>query len=161
MSGKWKAGGGRELSTFHLLPSTSARPSRRAFTLIELIVVILIIGILAGGISYWACSVLKPKFGYDDALDTFGVHGVGGTIGALATALLMDGSVNEAGGKLVAQGLLKGQLTAMLLCIVVSLGMTWIIAKLVAVTIGLRPSEEAEAQGLDIADHGEEGYNAN
>jgi ammonium transporter, Amt family len=120
-----------------------------------------LIGILAGGISYWACSVLKPKFGYDDALDTFGVHGIGGTIGALATALLMDGAVNEAGGKLVAKGLLKGQLTAMLLCIVLSLVMTWIIAKLVAATIGLRPSEEAEAQGLDIADHGEEGYNAN
>ena len=120
-----------------------------------------IIGLLAGSISYWACSVLKPKFGYDDALDTFGVHGIGGTIGALATALLMDGAVNEAGGKLVAKGLLMGQLTAMLLCIVVSLVMTWIIAKLVAVTIGLRPSEEAEAQGLDIADHGEEGYNAN
>ena len=120
-----------------------------------------VIGLLAGGISYWACSVLKPKFGYDDALDTFGVHGVGGTIGALATALLMDGAVNEAGGKLVAQGLLKGQLTAMLLCIVVSLALTWIIAKIVAATIGLRPSEEAEAQGLDIADHGEEGYNAN
>ena len=119
------------------------------------------IGLLAGTISYWACSVLKPKFGYDDALDTFGVHGIGGTIGALATALLMDGAVNEAGGKLVAKGLLMGQLTAMLLCIVVSLVMTWIIAKLVAVTIGLRPSEEAEAQGLDIADHGEEGYNAN
>jgi Amt family ammonium transporter len=120
-----------------------------------------VIGLLAGGISYWACSVLKPKFGYDDALDTFGVHGVGGTIGALATALLMDGAINEAGGKLVAQGLLKGQLTAMLLCIVVSLALTWIIAKIVAATIGLRPSEEAEAQGLDIADHGEEGYNAN
>ena len=120
-----------------------------------------VIGILAGGISYWACSILKPKFGYDDALDTFGVHGIGGTIGALATALLMDGAVNEAGGKLVAKGLLKGQLTAMLLCIVVSLVMTWIIAKVVGATIGLRPSEEAEAQGLDIADHGEEGYNAN
>ena len=117
-----------------------------------------LIGLLAGSISYWACSVLKPKFGYDDALDTFGVHGVGGTIGALATALLMNGAVNEAGGKLVGNGLLKGQLTAMLLCIVLSLVMTWIIAKVVAALVGLRPTEEAEAQGLDIADHGEEGY---
>jgi len=117
-----------------------------------------LIGALAGTISYWACSVLKPKFGYDDALDTFGVHGVGGTLGALATALLMNGTVNEAGGKLIGNGLIKGQLIAMLLCIVVSLVMTWIIAKIVAATIGLRPSEEAEAQGLDIADHGEEGY---
>lgn len=121
----------------------------------------LLIGVLAGVISYWACSALKPRLGYDDALDTFGVHGIGGTIGALATALLMNASVNEAGGKLVGCGLLTGQLVAMLVCIVLSLVMTWIIAKLVAATIGLRPSEEAEAQGLDIADHGEEGYNQN
>ncbi len=117
-----------------------------------------LIGLLAGAISYWACSILKPKFGYDDALDTFGVHGVGGTIGALATALLMSGAANEAGGKLVGNGLLKGQLLAMLACVVLSLALTWVIAKIVAATIGLRPSEEAEAQGLDIADHGEEGY---
>jgi Amt family ammonium transporter len=120
-----------------------------------------IIGLLAGTLSYWACSVLKPKFGYDDALDTFGVHGVGGTIGALATALLMSAEVNPAGGALISKGLLTGQLIAIVACIVFSLIMTWIIAKLVAATIGLRASEEAEAQGLDIADHGEEGYNHN
>ena len=118
-----------------------------------------LIGVLAGTLSYWACSVLKPKFGYDDALDTFGVHGIGGTIGALATALLMNAQVNPTGGALISKGLLKGQLTAMLLCIVVSLIMTWIIAKIVAATIGLRATEEGEAQGLDISDHGEEGYN--
>ena len=117
-----------------------------------------LIGVLAGTISYWACSVLKPKFGYDDALDTFGVHGVGGTIGALATALLMNAQANPAGGALISKGLLKGQLLAMLLCIAVSLIMTWIIAKIVAATIGLRATEEGEAQGLDISDHGEEGY---
>lgn len=118
----------------------------------------ILIGVLAGTLSYWACSVLKPKFGYDDALDTFGVHGVGGTIGALATALLMSAQANPTGGALIEKGLLKGQLIAMALCIVLSLVMTWLIAKLVAATIGLRPSDEAEAQGLDIADHGEEGY---
>ena len=117
-----------------------------------------LIGLLAGTISYWACSVLKPKFGYDDALDTFGVHGVGGTIGALATALLMSAQANANGGALIEKGLLKGQLLAMLVCIVLSLLLTWGIAKFVAATVGLRPSEEAEAQGLDIADHGEEGY---
>ena len=120
-----------------------------------------LIGLLAGTISYWACSVLKPKFGYDDALDTFGVHGVGGTIGALATALLMSAQVNPTGGALISKGLLEGQLLAMLLCIAVSLIMTWIIAKIVAATIGLRATEEGEAQGLDISDHGEEGYNHN
>ncbi len=118
-----------------------------------------LIGVLAGALSYWACSVLKPMLGYDDALDTFGVHGVGGTIGALATALLMDGSINEAGGKLASSGLISGQLTAMIATILLSLAVTWLLAKFVAATVGLRPTEEAESQGLDIADHGEEGYN--
>jgi Amt family ammonium transporter len=118
-----------------------------------------LIGVLAGTISYGACSWLKAKLGYDDALDTFGVHGVGGTLGALATALLMDNEANAAGGKLVGQGLLKGQLVAMLACIALSLVVTWILAKLVDRLVGLRPTEEEEAQGLDIADHNEEGYN--
>ena len=120
-----------------------------------------LIGALAGGLSYWACSVLKGKLGYDDALDTFGVHGIGGTLGALATALLMSTATHAAGGALIPQGLLQGQLLAMLLCILVSLGATWLIALFVAKTIGLRPTEEEEAQGLDIADHGEEGYQHN
>lgn len=120
-----------------------------------------LIGALAGGLSYWACSVLKGKLGYDDALDTFGVHGIGGTLGALATALLMSTATHAAGGALISQGLLQGQLLAMLLCILVSLGATWLIALFVAKTIGLRPTEEEEAQGLDIADHGEEGYQHN
>ncbi len=120
-----------------------------------------LIGALAGGLSYWACSVLKGKLGYDDALDTFGVHGIGGTLGALATALLMSTATHAAGGALIPQGLLQGQLLAMLLCILVSLGATGLIALFVAKTIGLRPTEEEEAQGLDIADHGEEGYQHN
>jgi Amt family ammonium transporter len=117
-----------------------------------------LIGLLAGSISYWACSVLKGKMGYDDALDTFGVHGVGGTIGALATALLMSPEVHSTGGSLLTKGLLKGQILAMILCIAISLTMTWLIAKVIEKTIGLRPTEEQEAQGLDISDHGEEGY---
>lgn len=103
--------------------------------------------------------MLKTKFGYDDALDTFGVHGVGGTIGALATALLMDGAANAAGGKLIGHGLLAGQCVAMATCIALSLAATWLLAKIVDRSIGLRPTEEEEAQGLDIADHNEEGYN--
>jgi Amt family ammonium transporter len=118
----------------------------------------LLIGVLAGAISYLACSYLKPKLGYDDALDTFGVHGVGGTIGALATAILVDSSVNSGGAALVEKGLLKGQLCAMAMCIVLSLVMTWILALIVKSTIGLRPTEEGESQGLDIFDHNEEGY---
>ena len=119
----------------------------------------LLIGVLAGGVAYWACSVLKPRLGYDDALDTFGVHGVGGTIGAFATALLVDEVAHPQAGLLVEKGLLKGQLTAMALCIVLSLAGTWLIAKLVDQWVGLRASDEEQAQGLDIADHNEEGYN--
>jgi len=118
-----------------------------------------LIGVLAGSLSYWACSFLKPKFGYDDALDTFGVHGIGGTIGALATAILVDANAHPGGAALVEKGLLKGQLAAMGFCIVLSLAGTWVIAKVVQKTVGLRGSEEDEAQGLDIADHNEEGYN--
>ena len=118
-----------------------------------------LIGLLAGSLSYWACSFLKPRFGYDDALDTFGVHGVGGTIGALATALLLDPQIHTAAAPLLDKGLLKGQLIAMAACIALSLAGTWAIAKLVQKTVGLRGSEEDEAQGLDITDHNEEGYN--
>ncbi len=116
------------------------------------------IGVLAGLLSYWACSVLKPRFGYDDALDTFGVHGIGGTIGALATALLVDQSIHPAAAALVEHGLLKGQLLAMGFCIALSLVGTWVIAKFVEKVVGLRVTEEQEAQGLDLADHNEEGY---
>jgi Amt family ammonium transporter len=116
------------------------------------------IGMAAGVLSYAACSWLKPLLGYDDALDTFGVHGVGGTIGALATALLVDTTVNPAGAALVEKGLVKGQLAAMLVCIALSLLGTWVLAKLVDRLVGLRASEEEQSQGLDIADHNEEGY---
>lgn len=117
------------------------------------------IGVAAGGLSYAACSWLKPKLGYDDALDTFGVHGVGGTIGALATALLVTPAANPAGAALVEKGLLQGQLLAMGLCIAFSLVVTWVIAKAVDRMIGLRANEEEQSQGLDISDHNEEGYN--
>jgi len=120
-----------------------------------------LIGCVAEALFYAACSVLKPKLGYDDALDTFGVHGVGGTIGALATALLMDASVNPAGGALAGKGLLSGQLAAMAACVILSCSLTWLIAKFVAKTVGLRPTEEEESQGVGIVDHGEEGYSNN
>jgi Amt family ammonium transporter len=119
----------------------------------------ILIGVVAGALSYGACSYLKGKLKYDDALDTFGVHGVGGTIGAIATALLVCPKVNPATEALVKSSLIKGQLIAMGSCILLSLIATALIAKLIAKTIGLRPTEEEEAQGLDIADHGEEGYN--
>ena len=117
-----------------------------------------VIGVIAGALSYAACSYLKSKLKYDDALDTFGVHGVGGTIGAIATALLVSPQINPATEGIVSS-VIQGQLVAMAVCILLSIVATALIAKLVQKTIGLRPTEEEEAQGLDIADHGEEGYN--
>ena len=86
------------------------------------------------------------------------MHGGGGTIGAMATALLVSPQINPATEGIVSS-VIKGQLVAMGVCILLSVVATALIAKLVQKTIGLRPSEEEEAQGLDIADHGEEGYN--
>ncbi|MEK0447273.1 MAG: Ammonia channel precursor [Verrucomicrobiota bacterium] len=117
------------------------------------------VGAVAAVVSYLACSVVKPLLGYDDALDTFGVHGVGGTLGALAAALMVNPAVHPAGAALVEKGLVKGQLLAMAGCVGLSLAATWAIAKLVDWAVGLRVSEDQEAQGLDIADHNEEGYN--
>ena len=128
-----------------------------------------IIGVLAAVVPYLACTKLKAKFGYDDALDTFGVHAVGGTLGAFITGVLATASVNSnlTGAPAVKNGLAKlvtdgglwsAQLKAIGLTLVLALVATLVIAYLVKVTIGLRPTEEVERQGLDINEHGEEGY---
>lgn len=116
-----------------------------------------IIGIVAGLVPYFACTKLKAMFGYDDALDTFGVHAVGGTIGALLTGVLATPKVNPGIASLV-DGLVIEQLKAMGFTIVLSVVATVIIAYLVKATIGLRPEPDVERQGLDISEHGEEGY---
>ena len=116
-----------------------------------------IIGVLAGIVPYLACSFLKKWIGYDDALDTFGVHGVGGTLGAILTGVMADEKANSvvAGLKV---GLLGAQLKAVVLTIVWSVVATAIIAYIVKAVVGLRPTEEVEINGLDLAEHGEEGY---
>jgi Amt family ammonium transporter len=116
-----------------------------------------IIGVLAGVVPYIAVAYLKNKLGYDDALDTFGVHGVGGTMGALLTGIFADPAVNSVVGPLK-EGLVMAQLKAIGLTIVWSVVATAIIAFIVKAVIGLRPSPEVERQGLDINEHGEEGY---
>jgi Amt family ammonium transporter len=116
-----------------------------------------IIGFAAGIIPYFAVSYLKRMIGYDDALDTFGVHGVGGTLGALLTGMLADEKVNAAVTG-VKSGLLGSQIKAVLVTMVLSVVATAIIAFIVKAVIGLRPSEEVETVGLDLAEHGEEGY---
>ncbi|MDX2187198.1 MAG: ammonium transporter [Opitutaceae bacterium] len=129
-----------------------------------------IIGILAAIIPYIAVTKLKNKFGFDDALDTFGVHAVGGTLGALLTGILATADVNanlvsegyaaKNGLKAAVEGgsLWIEQLKAIGLTLVLSVVATFIIAKIVSAIVGLRPSPEVERQGLDINEHGEEGY---
>src|SRR5574344_1298046 len=120
----------------------------------------LIIGIMAGIICYIFVTILKPKFGYDDSLDAFGVHGVGGILGTLLTGIFASSAVNPAGNGLLfgnsAQFLI--QLKATVITIVYSTIMTIIIFKLIDLTIGVRVSEKEEALGLDLSQHKESAY---
>ena len=128
-----------------------------------------IIGVLAAVVPYVFVTKIKAMFGYDDALDTFGVHAVGGTLGAIITGVLATKEVNSnlVGASAVKNGLAKlvtdgglwlTQGKAVVLTLVLSVVATFVIALLVKALIGLRPTAEAESQGLDITDHGEEGY---
>jgi Amt family ammonium transporter len=129
----------------------------------------LAIGLIAGVFCYWMVAKVKAKFGYDDSLDAFGVHGAGGTLGALLTGVFavsaIDPILKDAQGKVLASGLLEGNAHQLLnqlvgVCIAWVLGIvgTLAILKLVDATIGLRVPEEEEVQGLDLSQHGEEGY---
>jgi Amt family ammonium transporter len=121
-----------------------------------------IIGIFAGIIPFLACTKLKAKFGYDDALDTFGVHAVGGTLGAILTGFLATSTANSNLGAnlsgIVGSTLWLEQLKAVGVTLVLALVGTLVIAYAVKLFIGLRPTAEEETQGLDIIDHGEEAY---
>ncbi len=120
------------------------------------------IGIAAGIVPFYAVAKLKPKFGYDDTLDAFGIHGVGGTIGALLTGVFADPAINEAG-----KGLLYGnpgqlwiQAVAVLVTLVYSGVMTAVIFMVIKVVVGLRVGAEEETIGLDESEHGERAYNS-
>jgi len=131
-----------------------------------------VIGVAAGLVPFLACTRLKAAMGYDDALDTFGVHAVGGTLGAILTGVLATASVNgnlttantlvnPELARLVQQGGLVGaQLKAVGLTLILALAGTTILAFITKVLVGLRPSPEVEREGLDIAEHGEQGYSA-
>ena len=124
-----------------------------------------LIGVLAGVVPFLAVVYLKSKLGYDDALDTFGVHAVGGTLGAIMTGVLAtadaNANLNTNLKDVVGKTLLTEQFKAIGVTLLISLAATLVLAYLVKAVIGLRPSEEDEARGLDISDHGEEGYNHN
>ncbi len=120
-----------------------------------------IIGLAAGVICYLAVSVVKAKLGYDDSLDAFGVHGIGGTWGAIATGLFASKAVNEAGNDGLFFGnpdLVVTQLIGVAASWAIAIVGTYIILKIVGAVMPLRASEEQEIQGLDITEHGERGY---
>jgi Amt family ammonium transporter len=116
-----------------------------------------VIGVLAGIIPFLAVSYLKRIFQYDDALDTFGVHGVGGTLGAILTGIFADEKINPVVATLK-DGLLLNQFKAIGITIVWSVVATTVLALLIKVVLGLRASAEVEVTGLDLAEHGEQGY---
>ena len=129
----------------------------------------LLIGLIAGVFCYWMVAKVKAQFGYDDSLDAFGVHGAGGTIGALLTGVFAVSAVNpifkDAQGKTLASGLIEGnadqmlnQLVGVVIAWLLAIVGTLIILKIVDATVGLRVSKEDEIEGLDLSQHGEEGY---
>ncbi len=121
----------------------------------------IIIGLVAGFVCYWAVYLTKSRFRVDDALDVFGVHGIGGLWGALATGLFATTAVNAAG----ANGLLYGN-PAQLVHQAIAAGstfayaaaMTWAILKVLDVAVGIRVEEQEEEVGLDVSQHGELAY---
>jgi Amt family ammonium transporter len=120
----------------------------------------LIIGILAGIIPYFAVASVKAKLGYDDSLDAFGIHGVGGTLGAILTGVFADPSINEVGNGLLFgnPGQLFIQLIAVGTTMLYSAVVTFIIFMLLKTFIGLRVEAEHEINGLDESQHGEKAY---
>jgi Amt family ammonium transporter len=130
----------------------------------------LLIGFLAGIVCFLMVTSVKNKFGYDDSLDAFGVHGAGGTLGAFLTGVFATNAINDglkdSAGKLLPLGWIDGN-PHQLLNQVIGIGIAWglaivgtlIILKIVDVSVGLRVTEETEVQGLDLNLHGEEGYN--
>jgi Amt family ammonium transporter len=122
----------------------------------------IIIGIAAGVIPFFAVAKLKPMLGYDDTLDAFGIHGIGGTIGALLTGVFADPAINAAGKGLLYgnPGQLWTQIIAVGVTIAYSAVMTFIIFMVIKVTVGLRVGAEEETIGLDESEHGERAYNS-
>jgi ammonium transporter, Amt family len=129
----------------------------------------IVIGLLAGVVCYFMVAKVKQIFGYDDALDAFGVHGAGGTLGALLTGVFASSAINpifkDAAGNTLPSGWIEGnghqvlnQLGGIAIAWVVSIVGTVVLLFLVDKTIGLRVSAADEIEGLDLTQHGEEGY---
>jgi Amt family ammonium transporter len=117
-----------------------------------------IIGVLAAIVPYLGISLLKPALGFDDALDTFGIHAIGGTLGALLTGILATKEVNANLKDALLSSLFLSQVKAVILTIVLATVMSFIIGSVLKLVIGLRASPDVETSGLDLAEHGEEAY---
>lgn len=121
----------------------------------------IIIGLVGGVICYLGVSVLKSKLGYDDSLDAFGCHGIGGTWGAIATGLFATKAINSAGADGLFYGnpsLLKAQLISIIATYAFAAVGTFVILKVVGLFTQLRATAEEEVNGLDLTMHGEEAY---
>ncbi|HVJ05113.1 MAG TPA: ammonia channel protein, partial [Candidatus Saccharimonadales bacterium] len=128
-----------------------------------------LIGFIAGPICYLMVAKVKAFFGYDDSLDAFGVHGAGGTLGAILTGVFASHYVNpifkDAQGNVLGSGLFDGnahqlvnQFAGVVIAWVMAAAGTWVLLKVVDLTVGLRVSADQEVQGLDLSQHGQEGY---
>jgi Amt family ammonium transporter len=122
----------------------------------------LVIGAVTGFVCFLATSYMKNRLGYDDSLDAFGVHGVGGTVGALLTGLFASTAINSA----AANGLFYGnpkqllnQIVAVVVTWIYCIVMSFVIIKVVDLLVGLRVTADEEIEGLDSSQHGESGYN--
>lgn len=121
----------------------------------------IIIGLVGGVVCYLAVAVLKERLGYDDALDAFGVHGIGGTWGAIATGIWATTEINPAGANGLYYGetnLFIAQLISIGVAVILAIAGTCILYKLVTLITEARASEAEELTGLDIIEHGERGY---
>ena len=120
----------------------------------------IVLGLVAGAVCYYAVTAVKNALGYDDALDVFGIHGVGGIIGAIGTGIVAAPSL---GGYGVGEYSIGGQLVTQVIAVAITLAWTGIgsviLFKLVDMIVGLRVTHDAEREGLDLADHGERAYN--
>jgi Amt family ammonium transporter len=130
----------------------------------------LIVGFSAGVLCFFAVTELKKRLGYDDSLDAFGVHGIGGFTGAILTGVFANSAINtvfkDASGGALPSGLAEGnpkqvlnQLSACLVAIALGVVGSFVILKVVDLIVGVRVSGEDEVAGLDLSQHGEEGYN--
>ena len=116
----------------------------------------LLIGLIAGGVCYWACTSLKHRYKYDDTLDVFGIHGIGGLIGTLLTGIFATQSIGGVAGLLEGNPhLLLAQIAGVVVTIVWSGGATYVLLKLIDTRVSVRVSHEHEVEGLDITQHGE------